>query len=85
MINDIESRAIQLAAEQAGVEPTSVTPEHRFVEDLNFDSLDLVEFAMSVEDAFDLSLPDEQFADIKAVREAIDLVKEHLKSAPAAA
>ncbi len=80
-MSEIENKIISIAAEQAGVEPAGVTPEHRFIEDLNFDSLDLMEFSMSVEDAFDVSLPDDQVGEIKSIRQAIDLVTAHTESA----
>ena len=75
----VAERVVVLAAQQAGVSPVEVTPAHHFVNDLNFDSLDRVEFAMELEDEFSLSIPDDAADNIHTVGEAIDYVKEHRK------
>ena len=51
-----------------------VTPETHFVNDLNFDSLEAVEFVMSVEEVFDVSIADEEADDIKTVGDVMDLL-----------
>jgi acyl carrier protein len=78
MSQDIEQRVIELAAEQAGVEPAQVTIQHHFVNDLNFDSLDKVEFAMKVEDEFEVHVPDEELEAVQTVGDATELVKRAL-------
>ena len=44
----VREKVIEIAAKQGGVEPSQATPEHHFENDLNFDSLNKVEFAMSL-------------------------------------
>jgi acyl carrier protein len=73
---EIESKLIELAAEQAGVKVEEVTPATHFHNDLNFDSLDDVEYAMSVEDEFHLNVPDERVEKIRTVADAVELVEE---------
>jgi len=77
---ETRSKVIELAAEQAGVDASSVTPATHFVNDLHFDSLDVVEFSMSVEDEFGVSIPDEQIEKLQTVEDAIQLL-ESLQSA----
>ena len=73
---EIEQKVIELAAEQVSVPPGRVTRASHFINDLNYDSLDEVNFAMEVEDAFEISIPDEAAHKIKTVGEAVDYVIE---------
>ncbi len=50
----------QAAAEVLGVEETTVTEEARFKDDLDADSLDLVELVMALEEAFDVEVPEDE-------------------------
>jgi len=63
----------EIICEQFGTAPEKVTGETRFVEDLNADSLDVVELIMSMEDAF--SLPEVSEDDIRSIRTVDDLVR----------
>jgi acyl carrier protein len=79
----IEQKLIELAAEKAGVPAVDITPATHFVNDLEFDSLDVVEYAMDVEDHFHLNVPDDKADELATVGEVIDFVVEQLKAAPA--
>lgn len=72
---DIESRVIDIIVEQLGVEREKVTREARFREDLEADSLDLVELMMAFEEAFGGTIEDEEAQKIKTVGEVIDLLE----------
>jgi acyl carrier protein len=63
-----------ILAEQLGVESGEITEEARFQEDLNADSLDLVELIMEMEDRFKLKIPDEEAEKIATVGQAVDYV-----------
>ena len=56
------------------VDDDKVTPEARFQEDLETDSLDLVELVMTMEEKFDIKIADEEAAGIKTVGDAVDFV-----------
>jgi acyl carrier protein len=73
---EIEKRLIELAAEQAGVNAADITSGTHFRNDLNFDSLDEVEYAMSVEDEFGLSVPDERAQKLQTIADVTNLVME---------
>jgi acyl carrier protein len=60
--------------EQRGIDPDRVHEEARFKDDLNLDSLDLIELAMGWEVAYGLALEDEQVLSIVTVADAIDAV-----------
>ena len=65
-----------VAVELLGVDRDDVTENARFDEDLDVDSLGLVEFVMAVEDKFDVKVPEEKLEGITTIGEAADLVLE---------
>src|SRR3954447_613939 len=58
-LDEVERRVCDIASEQLGIRRDRVSPGDRIVEDLNCDSLDLVELFMEVEEAFGVTLPDD--------------------------
>ena len=73
----IEQRIRPLIAEQLGVEESKVTRNASFVDDLNADSLDLVEMIMSLEEEFKLEITDDEAEKIHTVGDAVDFIQEH--------
>ena len=73
----IEARVKELLAEQLAVDAAKVTPDARFAEDLNADSLDLVELIMSLEEEFGTEISDEDAERIRTVQDAVDYIDEH--------
>lgn len=71
----LAARVIGLAAAQVSVDPAEVSPGTHFDADLNYDSLEKVEFAMELEEAFAITIPDELMAEIQTVGQAIDGVR----------
>ena len=63
--------------EVADVYPKDVTPEKSFVDDLDVDSLSMVEVAMAVEEKFGATIPDEQLSELKTVGDAIAYIESH--------
>jgi acyl carrier protein len=74
-------RLRKIIVDQLGVEEAQVTPSVSFVDDLNADSLDLVELIMAMEEEFSdankqIRIPDKDAEEIKTVQDAIDYIKE---------
>ena len=63
-----------VAAEVLSVEPDRVTESARFKEDLDADSLDLVELVMGLEERFDIEVPEDDLEGVTTVGHALDLV-----------
>jgi acyl carrier protein len=74
----IEDRVRQVLAEELTREPEEITPEARFEEDLDADSLDLVQAVMALEEALDVKIPEEEMDGVKTVGQAVDLVASKL-------
>lgn len=74
---DIYQRLKKIIVDQLGVDESEVVPSASFVEDLNADSLDLVELIMSLEEEFGLQISDEDAEKITTVQEAEDYIEEH--------
>jgi acyl carrier protein len=77
----VYERLKKIIIEQLGVEEEQVEPGVSFIDDLNADSLDLVELIMAMEEEFSddskqVRIPDEDAEGIKTVQDAIDYIKE---------
>jgi len=73
-------RVKAIIVEQLGVEPDRVTIDARFREDLEADSLDLVELIMAFEDEFGGEISDEEAQQIKTVGRAVEYLKTRLEA-----
>jgi len=73
----VHDRLKKIIVDQLGVDESEVVPNASFVEDLNADSLDLVELIMSLEEEFKLQISDEDAEKITTVQEAIDYITSH--------
>ncbi len=58
-----------------------VTPDKTFVDDLDIDSLSMVEIAVAAQDKFGVEIPDDQLKDLKTVQDVVDYVKRSAVSA----
>ena len=70
-------RLKKIIVEQLGVDEEEVTAQASFVEDLNADSLDLVELIMSLEEEFGMEISDEDAEKIQKVSDAVEYIEEH--------
>jgi len=70
-----------IIVEQLGVDPEKVTPDARFREDLEADSLDLVELIMTFEERFGGEISDEEAQKITTVGEAVEFLRKRLAEA----
>ncbi|OLC52610.1 MAG: acyl carrier protein [Chloroflexi bacterium 13_1_40CM_4_68_4] len=73
---EIYEKLKKIIVEQLGVDETDVTMEASFVDDLNADSLDLVELIMSLEEEFGTEISDEDAEKIKTVGDAVQYIEE---------
>ena len=63
-----------IIAENLGVKRSEVVSSASFIEDLNADSLDIVELVMAIEKDFDIEIPDDEAEKIVTVQDAIDYI-----------
>ena len=76
MATSAEERLKKIIAKELSVSEEEVTPDASFIEDLNADSLDLVELIMAIEEEFNVKISDEEADKIKTVRDAMDYLQE---------
>jgi acyl carrier protein len=74
---EVLTKIQEITADRLGVDETDVTSDASFREDLEADSLDLVELIMELEEQFGMEIPDEEAEKITTVEEAVDYVMEH--------
>jgi len=74
----LEERLTDLIVEQLGVSREDVVPKASFIEDLGADSLDIVELVMSLEESFDLEIPDQDAERIRTIGDALAYLQERL-------
>jgi acyl carrier protein len=73
-VDDNFERLRKCAVEVLGVDASKITKEARFGDDLDADSLDLVELVMALEDEFDIKVEEDELKDIATVGQAYTLV-----------
>jgi acyl carrier protein len=78
MADDTFETFKKCAVEVLQVDPSKVTLEAKFGDDLDADSLDLVELVMALEEAFDIEVPEEELEGVTTVGEAYELVTSKL-------
>ncbi|MBF0559714.1 MAG: acyl carrier protein [Nitrospirae bacterium] len=71
----VEEKVKEIISKQLGVDPSEVTAEASFVEDLGADSLDTVELVMAFEEAFNIEIPDEDAEKIAKVKDAVSYIQ----------
>ncbi len=67
----------EILEEVAGVLPADATPEKSFTDDLDVDSLSMVEIATAVEDKFGVVIPDDELVNIKTVGDAVNFIEKN--------
>ena len=79
-MNDLFEKVKEIIVEQLGVDEDKVVPTARFNEDLEADSLDLVELIMAFEDEFGGEISDDEAQQIKTVGQAVDYLKARMEA-----
>lgn len=72
-------RVKEIIADKLSISEAEVSMESSFVEDLNADSLDLVELMMALEDELDMEIPDEAAENFKTVGDVVKYLKENVE------
>ena len=73
---DVFEKIKEIMAEQLEVDLDSITPDTSFINDLEADSLDIVEMIMAIEEEFDIEIPDEDAEKISTVGEAVNYIND---------
>jgi acyl carrier protein len=77
---EIESRLRNVLVSELGLDAEKISPQANFEQDLDVDSLGVVELLMAMEDEFGVKIPDDEAEHIHTVGEAIELVHTKLNS-----
>ncbi|MDR1040027.1 MAG: acyl carrier protein [Deltaproteobacteria bacterium] len=77
MADDIFERVKNVVVEQLTVDPAEVQMDSSLQDDLQADSLDLVELMIGMEEEFDVKIDDEAAQGIKTVRDAVEFITKH--------
>ncbi len=75
---DILERIRKILADQLSIDAETIEMSSNIIEDLNADSLDIVELVMSLESEFDMAIMDEEAERIRTVGDAVDFIHAHL-------
>ncbi|MBP8989808.1 MAG: acyl carrier protein [Clostridia bacterium] len=67
-----------ILVDQLGIDADEITMDSNFIEDLNADSLDIVELVMAMEQEFGISIPDEEAERIRTVGDAVDYIRNNV-------
>ena len=79
MSNDeLIQKVKDIIAESLGVKKAEVVSSASFIDDLNADSLDIVELVMTIEKEFDIEIPDDEAEKIRTVQDAVDYIVAHV-------
>ena len=73
-VNEVFEKVKILFIEDLGIDESKISMESKLEEDLEIDSLGIVEVVMAFEDEFDIEIDDEELADVKTVGEAVNLL-----------
>ena len=77
-MTDLSTRIQLIVSDQLGVEKSEVTKDASILDDLGADSLDVVELVMSLEDAFDIEVPDEAVEEMRTIGDVQRFVEAHV-------
>lgn len=74
---EIQDKVISIVSEAANVEAANIKAETSFIDDLNLDSLDMVEMMMKMEEEFGVEIPEEKTEDLKTIQDVTTYLKEN--------
>jgi len=71
----MQEKVIKLISDATKIDPSKITMETSFVDDLNLDSLDIVELMMKMEDDFGIEIPEEDAEGLKTVKDVVSYLE----------
>ena len=77
VMTEIEVSMYRMIADFFGVDPTTITPETHFQNDIGADKMDILKLMHLVHDEFQIEIPDEEMEDIQTVQDAIQYIIMH--------
>lgn len=72
----MRKRILEIIAEQVNRSADELDPSMEFIDDLNMDSIELVELIMSVEDEFDIEIDEDRLEKVRSIGDVLDLLEE---------
>ncbi|MBS6524574.1 MULTISPECIES: acyl carrier protein [Aedoeadaptatus] len=72
----MRERILEIIAEQVNRSVDELDPSMDFIDDLNMDSIELVELIMSVEDEFDIEIDEDRLEKVRSIGDVLDLLEE---------
>jgi len=72
---DIQTDLASIVEEVAGVDAADVQPDKSFVDDLDVDSLSMVEIVVAAEEKFGVRIPDDEVKNLKTAGDAVDFIE----------
>lgn len=74
---EIQEKVIKIVSEATKVEAANIKAETNFVDDLNLDSLDMVEMMMKMEEEFNVEIPEDKTEDLKTINDVTKYLEEN--------
>ena len=81
-VGEIRAKIKEIIANVANIEADNISDDASFIDDLELDSLSLLEIGVDIDYAFRLGVPEERLQELRTVRETVDLVLERSQMAP---
>ncbi len=79
MTDSVKTRLIKIVSETLEVPVEEIKPEHRFVEDLDAESIQSIELMAAFEEEFDIEMDEDEAMEVKTVGEAIEFVEKCIR------
>ncbi|MBF0359550.1 MAG: acyl carrier protein [Oligoflexia bacterium] len=71
----MQERVIQLVSEATKIDPSKISGDTCFIDDLNLDSLDIVELMMKMEDEFGIEIPENEAEGLKSIKDVVGYIE----------